>query len=221
MQRIRITGGRTLRKQIIWIIAIIIIPLVKAQANLELCENIVRSNQACQLTTPVIYCDVYNYSIYNKTQLIQVGNLTLLNNTIYYLTFNQSRGDYLVVLCDDTSREIYVQESDETVWLAVIGGIFVLIWILTKYGLELRDSNSWLSGLKVGLGSIAFALGLLILNVSRQLAITAGANNNIISMFNTAWTIAIMLTLSLASALLLYVCWRIIAIWIATKKGLR
>ena len=190
--------------------------------GLEVCEDVVRANNECQLITPYLgVCSTYNYTIINSTNTIETGNLTLINESIYYLNFNQSRGDYIVVLCDDTTREIYVQEGDDQVWLAIIAGLFILIWILVKYSMELRDENTWLSGLKVGLAFIVYGLGLLVLNVSRLLAVSIGADQDIINMFNSAWTISIMITISISAFLLVWVCYRIIMVWVGVKKGVK
>jgi hypothetical protein len=64
---------------------------------------------------------------------VKADNLTLLNNTIYFLNFSQPAGDYIVKLCDESTREIKVKNEGENmiigaiILLPVIFGIFLLI----------------------------------------------------------------------------------------------
>ena len=99
------------------IVALFFAPIV---SGLDFCEDEFLAGVACSLVTPSIVCDTFNYTIFNLSGLVVQEDLTLLNGTIYYLVFNQSAGDYIVKLCDASTREIYVLDGDDPVWLAII-----------------------------------------------------------------------------------------------------
>lgn len=102
-----------------------------------ICEDILRPNRACNMVTPPLNCTGnYNFTVYNETNSILNGTLTHLEDQLYYFEFNQSEGDYLVVLCDNSYREIRVVGEDEMgslaitfFILAVTGALFALPFI--------------------------------------------------------------------------------------------
>jgi hypothetical protein len=67
--------------------------------------------EACMFTSPSISCGSYQYDIINATGAVYIsGNLTQLNQSIYYfnLTNISIAGDYLIRLCDNTTREMTI-----------------------------------------------------------------------------------------------------------------
>lgn len=89
------------------------------------------------MVTPSIPCNTYDIiNVENGTIMVDSGSLTLLNNSIYYFNFTQEAGDYLIQLCDNTTREFRVtetydekfdKEEDARMYIAIV----VLLGIVT------------------------------------------------------------------------------------------
>lgn len=122
-----------LNKAIMFLIIFIVL-LNPVVALLDMCEDRREINTNCTMVTPtVIGCENYTYSIVNVTEgtfVVTDDNLTELyvNGSIYYFNFTQPEGDYLVELCDNSTREIRVLEEDES--KMILGVIILLPMIL-------------------------------------------------------------------------------------------
>ena len=108
---------------IILIITLLLIPIVTA--SFDICEDTREIKQNCSMVSPNILCTDYNYNIINTSNGLNVesNNLSLLysNGSIYYFNFTQPKGDYLIILCDNTTRQVRVmQEEDNNMILAAI-----------------------------------------------------------------------------------------------------
>lgn len=105
----------------------------------DICEETLEVGKNCTMLTPSInYCETYNYTIYNQSDFIRGNNLTLLNDSIYYLLFNETVGDYIVKLCDGSTREIIVEMEDNTMMsiaivLSIFGILFILVGLILFY----------------------------------------------------------------------------------------
>lgn len=83
----------------------------------------------CSMVTPVVNC-VGNYTIYNRTGSVVENKLvSVFNGNIYYIDINLAAGDYLIRLCDNSTREIKVLENEED--NMIITGVMLLPLILT------------------------------------------------------------------------------------------
>jgi hypothetical protein len=75
------------------------------------------------MVTPVISCDIYDYEVFNEdSSLNESGVLSVFNESVYYFNFGKDLGTYLIKLCDNTTREIYVRNDEvigEMAWLAI------------------------------------------------------------------------------------------------------
>lgn len=127
-----------MKKKIIWsaIIILIILASLKAGFALDMCEDKIEISQNCTLLTPIVKdCSVFDYEIYNISgDLVETDNLTILTTDIYYLNFTVGAGDYIVKLCDGTTRELRVTSEDSEkmiiaalIILPVILGLFLLL----------------------------------------------------------------------------------------------
>ena len=131
-------------KILIILTLILIIPNALA---LDVCEDKPYPSKECLMFTPVLNCSVYDYEIINSSgTMMTEGNLTLLNNSIYYLTFNQSVGGYIVKLCDDSTREVNVKGGDN-MFIAFMLGIFIFSWIILKVAVNLDKEHTLLKAL--------------------------------------------------------------------------
>jgi ABC-type multidrug transport system fused ATPase/permease subunit len=121
-----------------WLILILLLFLgiftINLASALNICENRINIGQNCTMLTPTINCAIYNYTIYNKTlTILQENNLTN-NNDKYYFNFSMPAGDYLVQLCDGSTREIRVTFGDDNMIISIIMIIpflfaILLIWL--------------------------------------------------------------------------------------------
>lgn len=145
-----------------WLPIIIMLTLTITIASAEMCEDTVLIHEDCTMITPSISCEAYTYDILNATSdnptlaVLEKDNpLTLLNNSIYYLNFTYTNftGDYLILLCDYTSREVKVREDDYKMILAAIILMPLLIAFLMFYiSTKLKGEDHW-----------AISLGLMLL----------------------------------------------------------
>lgn len=116
------------RKWLILIITGLIIALFMSFGLAQLedsCEEKLVPGKNCTMYTPYLSCSLYNYTILNTTGIVEEKILTLIETGFYYLVFNQSKGDYVVQLCDDSTREIIVGGTDNMGSLAIT--IFILL----------------------------------------------------------------------------------------------
>jgi len=127
-----------------WIILIMMVAMIAFSVTAtELCEDVVPPNTLCYLITPVVTdCTNYTYSIYNKTGgLIQSGNMSSYETDIYQINFSQPVGDYLVKLCDDTTREIYVQDTDNMGWTAIVLSLVMMSGLMILASFVIKDKK--------------------------------------------------------------------------------
>ena len=107
------------------------------------------------MVTPPITCDNYTYQIVNTTgETTDWQNLTRFNDTIYYFNFTQAiSGDYKILLCDYTSREIYVHPKETT----MIANMMSLIIMVIVFGLV-----GFLGFLNKDKGAMLFGFGVAL-----------------------------------------------------------
>jgi len=79
--------------------------------GIDLCGDTVNINTSCLMITPTLTtCGDYEYRILNDTGgIIEASNMTYIGNNIYNFTFIQEEGEYLILLCDGTTKEIQVE----------------------------------------------------------------------------------------------------------------
>ena len=115
------------RTIIIW--AFVSLFLVSVVFALPMCEDSPEIKSNCSMITPSIGCSLYNYSIFNTTGArLEFGNLTLLNDSVYYFNFTLEEGEYVVKLCDGAVREVVVKPMEDN--NMIIGMIILLPMIL-------------------------------------------------------------------------------------------
>ena len=97
------------------------------------------SRVPCLMITPVITCVDYTYTVYNETSNITNGSLTAIKDGIYKFTFNEQKGDYIVRLCDNSTREVYVEGDDNMASLAIAIFILAITASVFALGIFKRD----------------------------------------------------------------------------------
>lgn len=106
----------------------------------DMCEEKVEVTSNCTMVTPVVIdCTSFSYDILNLSgSTVSSGDLANLSGNIYYFNFTESEGDYIVKLCDGTTREVRVTSEDTgkmviaiIILLPILLGLFMLIGAAT------------------------------------------------------------------------------------------
>ena len=133
-------------------LVLLAIPLVSGRV----CQTTLTTGQECTFMTPPLDCIATNYSIYNQTNFILNGSMSLVGNGIYSFPFNQSEGDYVITLCDNSSREIYVEDDDDM--LATIIGLIAICCMFGYLGYAAGKKTQGLMSLAVRLFGYGISL---------------------------------------------------------------
>jgi len=154
-----------MKKTIIPILCLLIITQIAFAA---ICEDTRQVNANCSMLTPHIVCGTYDYNVLNISGgVAQTGSLVQLNQSIYYFNLTVGEGDYIVKLCDNTTREIRVTDEGE---IMIIGMIILAPLIL---GLMFLIGSSYL-GDEHGIFKIfLFLLSFIPFIVSMNFAVIA------------------------------------------------
>ncbi len=82
------------------------------------------------MVTPNLLCGNYSYQIINTTNknIVKNGSLGTMNLNTYYFNFTQPKGEYLVVLCDNSTRQVRVTSEDDG--KMIIAAIIILPMLL-------------------------------------------------------------------------------------------
>lgn len=148
-----------------WImfLSLIIILGFVSMSQGKICEDIIEStSDGCLMVTPTVTnCANFNYNIYNnESTLIESGNLTIFNTgtDIYSFNFTQSTGSYIVELCDGTTREIQVKDTElnNNIYYFYVIAFLLMIALLV---MGFSSQNIWLVIL-AGMLSITLAVSI-------------------------------------------------------------
>lgn len=126
------------------LIIILMIITTNTALGVDMCGDVVTPNEECVLVTPVVVgCADFNYSVtnVNTNTTVDSGNLTGFYDDIYLINFSQPRGDYLVKLCDDTTREITSGGDDEMAWNSILIALIAMTAVLGVTSFMIQDKN--------------------------------------------------------------------------------
>lgn len=133
-----------------WILITLLICLCGA-AQADLCGDGKEVNTNCTLVSPTLSCTTYNYTIFNATGgLTDQGAMGVFNasESIYYINFSETKGDYLVVLCDGTTREVSAYNGGIGMLGVLILLPLIMAFIFVYAGVNMSDDHAVL---KIGL----------------------------------------------------------------------
>lgn len=151
-------------------------------------EPNVNIGRNCTFVTPALNCSIgdFTYDIVNLSgiKVVDNGSLANLQGNLYFFNFTQvdGRNDFVVRLCDDTTREVRVRGGDENmtnIAIAILLG--VMIFALAKFGIEL-DEKHWT--IKLALFGTVIGLGYGVFNLSVKFAEDLGASTNVVGTLN-------------------------------------
>lgn len=103
----------------------------------KMCSSDKEVSENCTMVTPTLTgCASYDYTIYNSTngaEVVAATPLTDFGNDLYAFNFTQSEGDYIVKLCDGSTREVASRPKRDYMIIAaiilmpMILGLFLLL----------------------------------------------------------------------------------------------
>jgi|TARA_R100000501_G_C2618176_1_gene111659 hypothetical protein len=94
------------------------------------------------MLTPAITCSSYTYDIINLSgTVVTTGTMDLLQTNIYSFNFTESEGDYIIRLCDDTTREVRVEEEEDKMIIAIIILLPMILAIVFLIGAFITDAD--------------------------------------------------------------------------------
>jgi len=126
------------------------------------------------MLTPSLDCGSYTYSIYNLTGNLEVFNesLTYLNSSIYYINFTLGIGDYIVELCDGTTREVRVGALEDYTMLSIIFGLVAMIAFLMFFGSKVNNpAIKWVAYVLSGVEAIIMIGGVYGISISADFSL--------------------------------------------------
>lgn len=101
-----------------------------------LCTDYQQVNQTCMMVTPSLNCSNYTYSIYFNQSSIENGSLTNYYSDVYYFNFTESIGQYIIEICDGSTRQITVGANGDNnmalgalILIPLIFAIILLYWV--------------------------------------------------------------------------------------------
>lgn len=117
-----------MKKLTLWMI----ITLILIYPSLAVLCKDVDYLQNCTITTPSLMCSNYNYTIQNVSNgaVLDQKPLTLINNSIYSLTYTMPKGDYYIFLCDGTTMEVGGVQGDKSMTLGIITIIPLILGLI-------------------------------------------------------------------------------------------
>jgi len=180
---------------LIWVVLMVLLGLTAQSQQpfsmpLQLCDTTdkLTIGNNCTFLTPVINCSgVETYDIINLSgiEIVNDASLTELNASIFFFNFTETQeaNDFIVRLCDGTTREIQVIAGGEggvtqadMGFIAIAIIIIGIIAIIFKASFALDDERHW--QLKMGLFFGGIALGWAALNLTLRIAEDIGLTAN-------------------------------------------
>lgn len=156
-------------------------------ATAKICEDKLTPNKNCQMLTPSLTCTAYTFNIFNETStVLKDSTLTLVNGTIYKFNFNESKGSYIVQLCDNSTREIIVEGEDEMPVLAIVIGeiIFILCFLAIAFILK----NIYMKLITL---MFVFGFNILLWATMIQIAEDILVENSILILMQSGWKLVL------------------------------
>jgi len=163
-----------MKKAILLMLIVLILPIVY---GIDSCKESVELISPCVMLTPVLTgCQNYTYDIINLSGDIATnGNLSVLTGDLYQFNFTEDLGDYIVKLCDGTTREVSVirrLDDDNMISITIGLGIAILFFLvigivnLRISNLDIKNLSFWIMfvSLSMVLIEIIYLVGLLYVN---------------------------------------------------------
>jgi len=187
-----------MKKTIIITMIILLLSTIQIIAT-DVCGDVVIINENCTLLTPALNnCNIYNYTIIKKNSTaITYGNLTSLYNDIYCFDFIENEGDYIIQLCDGTTREIRVipQSMEEIKMLAIIFGMSVLMAFLIFFGTKINNpAIKWVAFVLASVEAVLISASIYAISMDNDISLLL-----LINLWSIGLSLMAMLLISLTT----------------------
>lgn len=201
---------------LIFLFAVVVLPFtsmgVTAQV-LPICDDTPQVTTNCTMLTPALNCTDagFTYDIINATGDTIVSNdaLFVFNNDIFFFNFTEPKGDYIVRLCDASTREVFVggdpvsfETGASILFVAAMVALGFFGFIINQIDLPADSSkknffkiiNALLSSVKNLFFLMIIWLPTLGIGLAGELAENSGATAGVVNQLNTAYTIFLWLS---------------------------
>lgn len=133
-------------------------------AVLPMCGDTVEIVTNCTMVTPTMLtnCTTYDIITPNGSVARNESSLYLINGQIYGFTFDLPAGDYLVRLCDGTTREVHALPGDKDMI-----GLTIIFGLMLFFGLGL---TIYFTAIKSNLAHLFLFLTVLFMDVTMFIA---------------------------------------------------
>jgi len=117
---------------------ILVVPVL----SLEVCKDVVPVGVSCEVLTPTITsCGVLNYSVISQNgTIVSSGLLESVSNDVYKFNFSENEGDYIIQLCEGSTREIRVG-GDDMNWMSIVVSVGLMIFLLLFVAFNIKDKE--------------------------------------------------------------------------------
>ena len=178
------------------ILFISLLVVLTVNADYPMCTDIKLITENCTFFTPTMDCTKYNFTIYNFTHQVRNGSLTqIASSNLYKFNLTDDSGDYLLVLCDGSTREMRVRQNstyslalsvfEDASVVSMMGILFILVFVCGMFAYLSINLGDQHSAMKLFFFFSIFVLLVLSLNVSRS-TIVSYAPTSVIDLVNVA-----------------------------------
>lgn len=129
-----------MKKILIWILSIIL--LSSFVSAIDLCEQTILQNETCLMITPVLTCNSSAIVLNKATNTTRNITMLPLQLGIYQFNFSDIEGEYQLILCDTTTREIEVKGDSMLNDLLIVFLLIVIGLGFAAFG-ELVKNTVW------------------------------------------------------------------------------
>ena len=135
-----------MKKAILTIMIMLMLPTVLAISQEKLCGDTQLIGTNCTLVTPLLSCGNQSYTIINVTSgsVVKNDSLSSIGNGIFKFNFTQPQGEYIIKLCDGTTREVRVSFLEEgSMPIAIIILLPLILGIIFLVGAVMLNEIHW------------------------------------------------------------------------------
>lgn len=119
------------------ILLIMALVMVSIATALDICPDQIEISSNCTIITPHLNCTEYTYDIINTSSnglIVSNSNLSLVDGGIYAFNFTYGKGEYIIRLCDETTRQVWVTDKEGKMIIAIIILIPLILGIIFLVG---------------------------------------------------------------------------------------
>lgn len=189
------------------IVIFAIIPVSVAAQSLPLCDDFIPLRVNCTFVTPTITCNTFDYDVFykNGTPVLSSAPLSPFNGSIYQFNFTltDETENYVIQLCDGTTREVTVQAGGREgngmtiagITLLLMGSIGILTWVsfnLTNAVTSRGETDGKWTPLRVFFLVIAMIFNIGAINLARILSADAALPEGVTSTLEIFYVVGIV-----------------------------